>query len=224
MNVVDIADRTSGGRSSGARSSPAGEAGSGDGAQGELLEALLEGSREAAERLVELTYRQTYAALIRMCGDPDLAADLTQDTYRKAWTSLHTFRRSARFSTWLYRIAYNTFLNHRRRPQLMRPLEDASPGGDDPRDQAESQEHAFAASETDRELRRAVLALPDELRLVVTARYWGDVPVEEIARLEGVTGVAIRKRLLRAYGRLRTELDPRSFASAFSASERESTS
>jgi RNA polymerase sigma-70 factor (ECF subfamily) len=224
MNLVDIADRTGGGRSSGTRSSPTGEVGRDEAVQGELLEALFEGSRDAAERLVELTYRQTYAALVRMCGDPDLAADLTQDTYRKAWTSLHTFRRTARFSTWLYRIAYNTFLNHRRRPQLMRPLEDASPGGNDPRDGSESQEHSLAASETDRELRRAVLALPDELRLVVTARYWGEVPVEEIARLEGVTGVAIRKRLHRAYGRLRTELDPRSFGSAFSASERESAS
>ena len=224
MNLVDIADRPGGGRSSGAHSSPAGELDRGEAAQAELVDALLAGSRDAAERLVELTYRQTYAALVRLCGDPDLAADLTQDTYRKAWTSLHSFRRSARFSTWLYRIAYNTFLNHLRRPQLMRPLEDASPGGEDPRDGADSQEQELAASETDTALRRAVLALPDDLRLVVTARYWGDVPVEEIARLEGVTGVAIRKRLRRAYDRLRNCLDPRSSASAFSAAEREPAS
>jgi RNA polymerase sigma-70 factor (ECF subfamily) len=225
MNMVDIADRTGSGSTASLRGSLVEEGGAdGDAAQRALLDALLAGSREAAERLVELTYRQTYAALVRMCGDPDLAADLTQDTYRKAWTSLHTFRRSARFSTWLYRIAYNTFLNHLRRPQLMRPLEDASPGGNDPRDESESQEKALAAGETDRELRRAVLALPDELRLVVTARYWGDVPVEEIARLEGVTGVAIRKRLRRAYDRLRVNLDSRSIASAFSASEREPAS
>jgi RNA polymerase sigma-70 factor (ECF subfamily) len=223
MNLVDIADRT-GGRERGARSSPGDAVAAAGDEPGELLDALLAGRREAAERLVEQTYRQTYAALVRMCGDPDLAADLTQDTYRKAWTALHTFRRSARFSTWLYRIAYNTFLNHLRRPQLMRPLEDAAQGGDDPRDDRESQEQSLAGWQMDRELRRAVLALPDELRLVVTARFWGEVPVEEIARLEGVTGVAIRKRLHRAYSRLRADLDSRSVVTVFPGSERETVS
>ncbi|MFY9826173.1 MAG: sigma factor-like helix-turn-helix DNA-binding protein, partial [Thermoanaerobaculia bacterium] len=51
-------------------------------------------------------------------------------------------------------------------------------------------------------LRRAVLALPEELRFTVTALFWGDLPVKEIARQEGVTTVAIRKRLKRALARL----------------------
>jgi len=51
-------------------------------------------------------------------------------------------------------------------------------------------------------LRRAVLALPEELRFTVTALFWGDLPVKEIAIHEGVTTVAIRKRLKRALKRL----------------------
>src|SRR5437588_687885 len=47
-------------------------------------------------------------------------------------------------------------------------------------------------------LRRAVLALPEDLRFTVTALYWGELPVREVARHEGVTTVAIRKRLKRA--------------------------
>jgi DNA-directed RNA polymerase specialized sigma24 family protein len=47
-------------------------------------------------------------------------------------------------------------------------------------------------------LRRAVLALPDDLRYTVTARFWGELPVPEIARQEGVTGAAVRKRLKKA--------------------------
>ena len=47
-------------------------------------------------------------------------------------------------------------------------------------------------------LRRAVLDLPETLRLTVTACYWGEVPVREIARLEGITQPAVRKRLKRA--------------------------
>jgi RNA polymerase sigma-70 factor, ECF subfamily len=95
-----------------------------DGEEGRLLTALAAGDREAAERLVELTYRGVFALLRRLCGDHDLASDLTQETYRKAWDALSGFDARAKFSTWLCRIAYNTFLNHLRRPRRMVPLED----------------------------------------------------------------------------------------------------
>ena len=115
-----------------------------------------------------------------MCGDPDQAADLTQETYRKAWQSLAGFREASQVSTWLYKIAYNTFLNSRRRPFRIVPLEpvveatavDPDPPPDETAEQHESRDR----------LRRAVLALPEELRSVVTAHYWGDVPVAEIAK------------------------------------------
>jgi DNA-directed RNA polymerase specialized sigma24 family protein len=56
-------------------------------------------------------------------------------------------------------------------------------------------------------LRRAVLALPDDLRYTVTALFWGDLPVKEVARHEGVTPVAIRKRLKRALAALALALE-----------------
>jgi RNA polymerase sigma-70 factor (ECF subfamily) len=167
-----------------------------DGEEGRLLAALAAGDREAAERLVEQTYRGVFVLLRRLCGDADLASDLTQETYRKAWDALSGFNSRAKFSTWLCRIAYNTFLNHLRRPRRMVPLEDQH--------EAMVADPAPAADETigqtvagDR-LRRAVLALPDDLRFTVTALFWGDLPVKEVARQEGVTTVAIRKRLKKA--------------------------
>jgi RNA polymerase sigma-70 factor (ECF subfamily) len=67
------------------------------------------------------------------------------------------------------------------------------------------EEDAVQSRDAER-LRRAVLALPEDLRFSVTARYWRSLPVREIARLEGVTGVAIRKRLARAQRLLAEEL------------------
>lgn len=167
-----------------------------EGEEGQLLAALAAGDREAAERLVERTYRGVFALLRRLCGDQDLASDLTQETYRKAWDSLSGFDSRAKFSTWLCRIAYNTFLNHLRRPRRLVPLEDSL--------QATVADPAPAADETiglavaGDLLRQAVLALPDDLRFTVTALFWGDLPVKEVARQEGVTTVAIRKRLKKA--------------------------
>src|SRR6476659_10408082 len=162
--------------------------------------------RAAAERLVESSYRQIYAALFRMCGgDAELAADLTQETYRKAWEALPRFEGRSQLSTWLYRIAYNTFLHHVRRPRLMQELSDekAATLADPDPDAATT---VTAADEAER-LRRAVWKLPEDLRFTVSAHFWSELPVAEVAKLENITPVAIRKRLKRAFTALRLALE-----------------
>ncbi|MEO8276554.1 MAG: sigma-70 family RNA polymerase sigma factor [Thermoanaerobaculia bacterium] len=170
-----------------------------------LLEELKRGSREAAEELVAATYAQVYGSLCRLTGNPDQAADLTQETYRKAWQSLAGFREASQVSTWLYKIAYNTFLNSRRRPFRIVPLEPAVEAtAVDP--EPPPDETAERSEERDR-LRRAVLALPEELRFAVTAHFWNEIPVAEIARLEGLTPPGIRKRLARAFEAIQAALE-----------------
>jgi len=104
-----------------------------------LLVKVREGDRIAAEEIVERTYSAVYASLYRLCGDGDLAADLTQETYRKAWEALGSFDGRSQLFTWLYRIAYTTFLNHIRRPRLMTSL--------DAPEAPEMPDHAPAADE-----------------------------------------------------------------------------
>lgn len=173
--------------------------------ESELSSRAAAGDLAAAESLAGLTYRRVFAAQVKFTGgDVDLAADLTQETYRKAWTSIRSFRGRSSFSTWLYRIAYNVFLTHVSRPRPLSPLDEEQvknlPEGAPP------QEDNVAASRRDARLRRAVLALPEELRFAVTARFWGDISVREIALHEGLSPVGIRKRLLRAYARLAEDL------------------
>jgi RNA polymerase sigma-70 factor (ECF subfamily) len=173
--------------------------------QRRLLAAFAAGDRAAAERLVEETYRGIYALLRRLCGDPDLAADLAQESYRKAWDALSAFDGRARFSTWLTRIAYNTFLNHLRRPRLLVPFDESREARVP--DPGPSIEEAMGRQMVGERLRRAVLALPEELRYTVTALFWGELPVKEVARQEGITGVAVRKRLKRALQALALALE-----------------
>jgi RNA polymerase sigma-70 factor (ECF subfamily) len=177
----------------------------GNASEGELLAAFAAGDRAAAERLVEQSYRVVYALVRRLCGDAELAADLTQESFRKAWDALESFDGRARFSTWLCRIAYNTYLNHLRRPRRLLPLEERVEAA--VTDPAPAADEALGQAVAGDRLRRAVLRLPEELRFTVTARYWGDLPVAEIARHEGITGVAIRKRLKRALKALALALE-----------------
>jgi len=170
-----------------------------------LLAAIRGGDRTAAEELVERTYSAVYASLYRLCGDRDLAADLTQETYRKAWEALEGFDGRSQFFTWLYRIAYTTFLNHIRRPRRITSIDEAD--APEVPDDRPSADQLLSEQQEGERLRAAVMELPEDLRFTVTAHFWGGLPVKEIARIENITTVAIRKRLHKAFSILETALD-----------------
>ena len=170
-----------------------------------LLAAIRGGDRSAAEELVDKTYSAVYASLCRMTADPDLAADLTQETYQKAWTALGKFDGRSQLFTWLYRIAYTTFLNHIRRPSRTTSLD--VPEAPDPPDHSPAIDERIAETEEAERLRAAVNALPDDLRFTISAHFWGGLAVKEIAAEEGITTVAIRKRLHKAFTLLEVALE-----------------
>lgn len=165
-----------------------------------LLNAIRSGDTAAAEELVERTYSAVFASLYRLCGDRDLAADLTQETYQKAWAALKGFDGRSQLFTWLYRIAYTTFLNYIRRPRRMTSLDEEE--SFEVRDDAPPVDEVLANAEEAELLRAAVMKLPEDLRFTVTAHFWGGLAVKEIAAIEKITTVAIRKRLHRAFSLL----------------------
>lgn len=170
-----------------------------------LLQAVRAGDTAAAEELVERTYSAVYASIYRLCGDGDLAADLTQETYQKAWAALKGFDGRSQLFTWLYRIGYTTFLNHVRRPRRMTSLDE--PDSMDVPDLTPQVDDLLADAEEAERLRKAVMKLPEDLRFTVTAHFWGGLPVKEIAQIEDITTVAIRKRLHKAFSLLESLLD-----------------
>lgn len=169
-----------------------------------LLTAIRAGDAAAAEELVERTYSAVFASVYRLCGDRDLAADLTQETYQKAWGALPGFDGRSQLFTWLYRIAYTTFLNHIRRPRRMTSLDE--PDSIDVADETPPADEVLVGQEEAEHLREAVMKLPEDLRFTVTAHFWGGLPVKEIARIEDITTVAIRKRLHKAFSLLESML------------------
>lgn len=166
----------------------------------QLLDAIRAGDRTAAEELVERTYSAVFASVFRMCADSDLAADLTQETYQKAWAALPGFDGRSQLFTWLYRIAYTTFLNHIRRPRRTTSIDE--PDAPEVPDGTPGADEVLSANEESEQLRGAVLRLPDDLRFTVTAHFWGGLAVKEIARIEKITTVAVRKRLHKAFSLL----------------------
>lgn len=165
----------------------------------ELVERARGGDKRAFGRLVELHQRRLCGMLSRMTGDFDLALDLSQDAFIRAWENLDRFEGRAAFSTWLYRIAIRLAYDARRRegPRDDREIEDRiqdpAPGPD-----ARLQRNADAE-----ELRQRIEKLPEMQRAVVTLRTYNEMPYREIAEILETSENSARVSFHHAITRLR---------------------
>ncbi|MFQ5494307.1 MAG: RNA polymerase sigma factor [Phycisphaerae bacterium] len=97
----------------------------------ELIDRIRSGQTEAYDGLVRKYQDRVFNTCWRLCGHPEDARDLTQDAFLKAFERLDGFRGGSGFYTWIFRIAVNLTLTHRRRTQRRRTisLDQTSPAG-----------------------------------------------------------------------------------------------
>ena len=167
----------------------------------ELILAVLEREdRRAFAEIVRRHQSQVRTVLRRLTrGDAALADDLSQETFVLAWRNLRHFRFEARFSTWLYRIAFNAWRSEvrKRREVLLDADEPAAL-------EAVAPEPVDIASRLD--LEKAIATLSDGERAAITACYYGDLSHEEAAQLLGVPLGTVKTHILRAKAKLRARL------------------
>ncbi len=163
------------------------------------------GDALAFNRLVLRWEKPIYNLSLRMLQDPDEAAETTQEVFLAAFKSIRRFRRDARFSTWLYRIAVNqclTRLRHRP-PGTHLALED--------RDAArlhvrESHEAEIIDREKRRHVRRALAFLQPDQRAVVELKFFQDQTFEEIAAVLDAPLSTVKSRLYAGLEMLKARL------------------
>lgn len=178
------------------------------------VEALKTGDREAFAKLVETTSVQIYRMALRILGNEQDAEDVLQETYIKAFHSLSDFEGRSSLTTWLYRIAVNEalMLVRKRKPQQISVDDDTS---FDAEAESEGMEIAdfcclpegeLLSSESRHFLDQAVLALPENLRVVFVMRDQEGLSIQETAEALDLSKNNVKTRLLRARLRLRQEL------------------
>jgi RNA polymerase sigma-70 factor (ECF subfamily) len=146
----------------------------------------------------------------RMIGDYHEAEDCAQEAFARACHGLPRFEERSSLFTWLYRIAVNTCRNRirairRRRTRLgIRGFEEAGQAAAD--ESSASPPDRIHRSETERGVRRAVLSLPAEQRIMVVLRDLEGRSYEEISEATGVSLGTVRSRLFRARKALAREL------------------
>ena len=167
-----------------------------------ILAVLQRDDRDAFAELVRRHQSKVRAALRRLTkGDAALADDLAQETFILAWRNLKAFRFEARFSTWIYRIAFNAWQSEARKRHEVRLDLDADelPPGSDAFD-----EMPDVASRID--LERAMATLSDGERAAIAACYYADLSHEEAAAALGMPLGTVKTHVMRAKLKLRARL------------------
>jgi len=175
-----------------------------------LVEAFQAGDSSAFDELVQRWERRIRGAIYRIVGPTEDARDLCQETFLKAYRGLDTFKREARFSSWLYQIALNVCRDrHRRRKGKTQISLDGPEGASEaarPWD-GPNPLQLVEGRDLSRMVSAAVAALPDEQREVVILKEYQDLTFQEIAEALDVPVSTVKTRLYRGLGVLRQRLE-----------------
>ena len=151
--------------------------------------AALLGDRSAFNRLVERHQSSVRRFLLNLtAGDDDLSKDLAQDTFVKAWLSIASFRATAKFSTWLFRIAYNTFYDYTRSSHARQSKVDISLYENIAAEQKPHHGVDFSS---------ALNMLKEEERTAMLLFYMEDMPIKKISSVMNCPQSTVKSHLFR---------------------------
>ncbi len=159
------------------------------------IEQILAGKTEEFAYFLDTYGQQIFTLIVRMVNSESDAEELTQDTFLKAFQHLSSFNRKSQFSTWIYRIAYNTALTALRKKNIELTAD-------------EKLWNTISDTETDdllddtsenqiEKLREALNRLPTDERALITFFYEEEKNISEIAVITGLTEGNVKIKLYR---------------------------
>jgi RNA polymerase sigma-70 factor (ECF subfamily) len=179
-----------------------------------LVKRVQKGDKGAFDLLV-LKYQHKIVNLVmRYVRDPELALDITQEAFIKAYRAIPRFRGDSAFYTWMYRIAVNTAKNHLA-AQRRRPM-DVELDLQDPEQydlhaklrETDTPEGVTLGKELKETVERAIAALPEDLRTAIVLRELEGMSYEEIAQTMECPVGTVRSRIFRARDAIAKKVGP----------------
>ncbi len=149
------------------------------------------------QEMYNLYFMDVYKYVLSLCREPQLAEEITQETFFKAMRKLNSFRGECRLFVWLCQIAKNTYFSHREKHSER--LGTRSEG-------SRSVEDDFLQKETAFEIHRIVHRLPEPYKEVFSLRVFGELSFKQIGILFGKTESWARVTYYRARGKIKEEL------------------
>src|SRR5258705_8779573 len=175
----------------------------------DLVATAISGVEGSFEELVRRYQRPISAYVYRMVGNYESALDLTQEIFIKVYGSLGRYRSEFKFSTWIYKIAHNSAVDHLRRNASREQSLVKGTEGDQFEIPIESR-HLTPEQESERKERRieieaVVRTLPSNYRELIILRHSQDLTYEEIVEVTGLPLGTVKNRLFRAREMMRQQ-------------------
>jgi len=173
-----------------------------------LISRIVAGERDLYRILIERHQQHVYSLGLSFFKNRDDAADFTQDVFLKAYSALSGFQGRSRFSTWLYRIAYNTGINslNRRQEFVSLASKDRDANGDFELPAPDNVEAEILREQAMEAVREAMKELPERFRICLELYFFYDRSYEEIALIAGFPLNTVKSHIFRAKQLLRERL------------------
>jgi RNA polymerase sigma-70 factor, ECF subfamily len=152
-----------------------------------------------------------YNYVLRMVSDHDRAADITQDTFIKAYRKLDTLTEATSTRSWLYRIATNTAIDDMRRRRNVTTMSDDQPTFANRADTRPGPEAQVMAATLDERVQRALMSLRPNHRQCLLLSDLEDMSAQQIGEVMDLSYGAVRTLLCRARGEMRRALAAEGF-------------
>ena len=166
------------------------------------IDQVLQGNVNAFTHIVDRHKDRAFNLAFRICCSREEAEEITQDSFLKAYRALGSFKRKSSFSTWLYRIVYNTAVSYvRLKKKEILSLEDF------PADAMDFTGTGTSDEEADAEYRRSLInfafqKISDEDRSLITLHYYEEMSTDEISEVTGISKSNVKVKLFRARQRM----------------------
>ena len=180
----------------------------------QLMLGVKRGDDESFELLLQRYRTSLVNFLYRMVRDAATAEDLAQEVFLRVYRARKKYEPSAKFTTWLFRIATNLALNALRDGRFRQLEVSADESGEDEQpvvnvaDQRPSAVERMMEQDRAEFIRRAIEALPEKQRAAVLLHKYHELDYDEIARILECSESALKSLLFRAYETLRMQLAP----------------
>jgi len=165
--------------------------------ENQRVQQVLSGNTSAFAFFVEAYQDMAITIAYRICGNMQDAEDVVQESYVKAFRNLRSFRSDSKFSTWLYRIVYNTAISLTK-TQMWTGSREAVMADD----LSNLADNTFELNMDEKERREIVADVMQKIpagdALLLTLYYLEDNPVKEIAKITGLNEPNIKVKLFRA--------------------------
>jgi RNA polymerase sigma-70 factor (ECF subfamily) len=168
---------------------------------------VLSGDVSAYASLVTKHKNLVFSIILKIVNSREDAEEIAQDVFLKAYQSLSTFERKSKFSTWLYRIAYNAAISKTRKKKVEMVAIEETVITNYSTDEITHNMNELDANERQVMLEKALQRLPEEDNLLITLFYKNENSIEDISDIMGLSVSNVKVRLHRIRKKLYEEMN-----------------